>query len=230
MPTPGIPFDFERSLKTVSSFSFIHKYLPADRYIVRPPAALLVRAVLRTPVTPNQLTFASFLIGLLGGMTYLGGTPVLFALAGCLVMVSTIFDSADGMLARTRGIASRYGAFLDLFLDRVTDFAVLVGMSFGYYQYVQDVRYLVFGLLTVGLYFLQVSLWYIVGIYSEKNKYGEAAEAKSLTVFIIFVLSFFARLDAVLLVVFLLSLISLIGRTIRFVRRSPRGAEAPPAS
>ncbi|MDH7513694.1 MAG: hypothetical protein QHH14_12180 [Clostridiales bacterium] len=44
MTTPETPFDFQRSLKNVSSFSFIHKYLPVDRYIVRPPAALLARA------------------------------------------------------------------------------------------------------------------------------------------------------------------------------------------
>lgn len=222
------PFDFERSLKSVSSFSFIHKYLPADRYIVRPPAALLVRGVLGTSVTPNQLTVASFLLGLAGGLVYLGGTPLFFALAGCLVMLSTIFDSADGMLARTKNMASRFGAYLDLFLDRIADFAVLLGMSFGYYLYVQDVRYLVFGLLTIGLYFLQVCLYYVVNIYKGQDKSGEGAEAKSLAVFIIFVLSFFSRLDALLLMVFVLSVVSLIGRTVRFVRRAQAPA-APPS-
>ena len=228
MSKPETPFDFERSLKTVSSFSFIHKYLPADRYIVRPPAALLVRAVLGTSVTPNQLTVVSFLLGLAGGLVYLGGTPLFFALAGCLVMLSTIFDSADGMLARTKNMASRFGAYLDLFLDRIADYAVLLGMSFGYYFYVQDARYLVFGLLTIGLYFLQVCLYYVVNIYKGQDKSGEGAEAKSLVVFIIFVLSFFSRLDALLLLVFLLSVVLIIGRTIRFVRRA-QGPAAPPS-
>lgn len=228
MSTPETPFDFQRSLKSVSSFSFIHKYLPVDRYIVRPPAALLVRAVIRTSLTPNQLTVCSFLLGLAGGFVYLGGTPRFFALAGVLVMLSTILDCADGMLARTKNMASRFGAFMDLFLDRIADFAVLVGMSFGYYLYVQDVRYLIFGLLTVALYFLQVSLYYIVSIYKGRDKHGEAAEAKSLAVFIIFILSFFSRLDGLLLLVFLLSFISLIGRTVRFLRRGPGQAAFPP--
>lgn len=228
MSTPETPFDFQRSLKNVSSFSFIHKYLPVDRYIVRPPAALLVRAVLRTSLTPNQLTVCSFLLGIAGGFVYVGGTPLLFALAGILVMLSTIFDCADGMLARTKGMTSRFGAFLDLYLDRIADFAVLAGMSFGYYRHVGDARYLAFGLLTIGLYFLQVSLYYVVQIYKNRDKSGESAEAKSLVVFIIFVLSFFGRLDALLLLVFLLSVISLIGRTIRFVRRAPDRAAPPP--
>lgn len=216
---PDTPFDFQRSLKSVSSFSFIHKYLPVDRYVVRPPAALLVRAVFRTSLTPNQLTVCSFLFGLAGGVVYFGGTPLHFAWAGVLVMLSTIFDCADGMLARAKNVASRFGAFMDLFLDRITDFAVLVGMSFGYYFFVHDVRYLVFGLLTISLYFLQVSLYYIVNIYKGREKHGEAAEAKSLVVFIIFVGSFFGRLDVLLLLVFLLSFVSLIGRSVRFLGR-----------
>lgn len=219
MPAPDTPFDFQRSLKSVSSFSFIHRYLPVDRYIVRPPAALLVRAVFRTSLTPNQLTVCSFILGLAGGIVYLGGTLLYFGLAGVLVMLSTIFDCADGMLARAKNSTSRFGAFMDLFLDRITDFAVLVGMSFGYFFYIHDIRYLVFGLLTVGLYFLQVSLYYIVNIYKGRDKHGEAAEAKSLVVFIIFLGSFFGRLDVLLLLVFLLSLVSLIGRSVRFLGR-----------
>lgn len=229
MPTPeSYHFDFERSLKHVRAFPFIHKYLPADRYIVRPPAALLVRAVLRTSITPNQLTVCSFLLGVAAGFVYLGGTPFCFGLAGCLVMLSTIFDCADGMLARTKSMTSRFGAFLDLFLDRIADFAVLVGMSFGYYVFVQDVRYLVFGLLTVALYFLQVCLYYIIILYKRLDRNGEGAEAKSLVVLIIFILSFFSRLDWLLALVFILSVVSLIGRTIRFLRRAPDRVPVPP--
>ena len=44
------------------------------------------------------------------------------------------------MLARAKGMTSRYGAFLDLFLDRIADFAVLTGASFGYYRYTGSVR------------------------------------------------------------------------------------------
>ena len=64
--------------------------------------------------------------------------PAFFALAGCLALVSTIFDAADGMLARAKGLTSRYGAFLDLFLDRVADFAVLAGATYGYFRYVRS--------------------------------------------------------------------------------------------
>lgn len=228
MSTPRTPFDFERALKHDTAFSFVHRYLPVDRFIVRPPAALLVRAVLGTSVTPNQLTVCSFVLGLAGGFAYLGGTRFYFALAGTLVMLSTIFDCADGMLARTKNMVSRFGAYLDLFLDRIADFAVLVGMSVGYSLYVQDFRYLVFGLLTVGLYLLQVNLFYVVNTYKGRETGGGASEAKCLVAFLIFALSILGRLDAILGLVFLIAFISLIGRSIRFLARGP-GQTAPPS-
>jgi phosphatidylglycerophosphate synthase len=229
MSTSDSQYDFQKSMKSVSSYPFIHKYLPIDRYIIRPPASLLVRAVFNTSITPNQLTVCSFLLGLAAGIAYLGGTPLSFVLGGFLAMFSTVFDCSDGMLARGRNMTSRYGAYLDLFLDRIVDFAVLMGASFGFYKYTGDFRILVFGLVTVGFYFLQVSLYYINNLYTRSEKKGEGAEAKSLAVFVIFVFSLLRRPDGFLLGVFLMAFPGTIIKLIRFLRkgRDPAAAPAP---
>jgi len=227
MSTPESQYEFQKSMKSVSSYPFIHKYLPIDRYIIRPPASLLVRAVFNTSVTPNQLTVCSFLFGLAAGFAYLGGTSLLFVLGGVLVMISTVFDCADGMLARAKNMTSRYGAYLDIFLDRIADFVVLLGASFGYSRFTGDTRILVFGLLTIGLYFLQVSLYYINNIYTRSEKSGEGAEAKSLAVFCIFVFSLLRRPDGILLGVFLMAFPGTIIKLIRFLRKGRDPAAAP---
>lgn len=227
MSTPEPAYDFQRSMKNVSSYPFIHKYLPFDRYFIRPPASLLVKAVFKTSVTPNQLTICSFLFGLAAGVVYLGGTYAYFVVAGSLALVSTIFDAADGMLARGRGQTSRYGAFLDLFLDRIADFVVLAGASFGYYRQTQSFRFLVFGLVTIGLYFLQVSLYYINNLYVRSDKNGEGAEAKSLAVFLIFAFSLAGRPDGILLGVFLMALPGTIIKLVRFLRKGKDAAAVP---
>ena len=47
---------------------------------------------------------------------------------GCiLIVVSAIFDSVDGYLARSNGIENPYGAFLDSTMDRFSDFFYLLG-------------------------------------------------------------------------------------------------------
>jgi phosphatidylglycerophosphate synthase len=227
MSTPESEFDFQKSMKNVRSYPFIHKYLPIDRYIIRPPAALLVRALYKTSVTPNQLTMCSFLFGLAAGIAYLGGAPAFFVLGGILAMISTIFDCGDGMLARGKAMTSRYGAFLDLFLDRIADFAVLSGAAFGYFKFTQSIRFLVFGLVTIGLYFLQVCLYYINNLYTRSDKNGEGAEAKSLAVFLIFVFSVLGRPDGILYGVFLMAFPGTIIKLIRFLRKGRDAAAAP---
>jgi phosphatidylglycerophosphate synthase len=227
MSTPESDYDFQKSMKNVSSYPFIHKYLPVDRFIIRPPAALLVKALFKTSITPNQLTMCSFLFGLAGGVAYLGGAPAFFVLGGFLAMISTIFDCADGMLARGKAMTSRYGAFLDLFLDRIADFAVLSGAAFGYFKFTQSIRFLIFGLVTIGLYFLQVSLYYINNLYTRSEKSGEGAEAKSLAVFLIFVFSLAGRPDGILLGVFLMAFPGTIIKMVRFLRKGREAAAAP---
>ncbi len=228
MSKPDTLFEYQKALKSVSSYPFVHKYLPIDRYIVRPPASLIVRAVFKTSVTPNQLTLCSFLFSLVAAVAFFLGKPIFFTLGGVLAMISMIFDCADGMLARAKNMTSRYGAYLDIFLDRIADFVVLLGASFGYSRYTGDARILVFGLLTIALYFLQVTLYYINVIYTRSEKSGEGAEAKSLAVFVIFVFSLLQRPDGFLLGVFLMASFGTIIKVIRFLRKG-RGQAAAPA-
>ncbi|MCJ7484545.1 MAG: hypothetical protein MUQ25_00060, partial [Candidatus Aminicenantes bacterium] len=68
MNKPDTPFEYQKALKNVSSYPFVHKYLPIDRFIIRPPASLIARAVFKTSVTPNQLTVCSFLFSLVAGL------------------------------------------------------------------------------------------------------------------------------------------------------------------
>ena len=229
MSTPETRFEFVKSMKNVSSYPFIHKFLPFDRYAIRPPASLIVKAVLKTSVTPNQLTKTSFVFALLAGAAYAGGTRTFFALAGCLSLVSTIFDAADGMLARTKAMTSRYGAYLDLFLDRIADFAVMAGASYGCYRHAGDWRFLVFGLLTIGLYFLQLALYYINNLYMGSEKSGEGAEAKSMAVFFIFIAPIAGHPEWFLAGIFVMGIISLPSKFIRFMRKGRAPAAAPSA-
>jgi CDP-L-myo-inositol myo-inositolphosphotransferase len=230
MNKPDTPFEYQKALKNVSSYPFVHKYLPIDRFIIRPPASLIARAVFKTSVTPNQLTVCSFLFSLVAGLAFFLGKPAFFTLGGILAMTSMIFDCADGMLARAKNMTSRYGAYLDIFLDRIADFVVLLGASIGYARFKGDTRILIFGLLTIALYFLQVSLYYINNIYTRSEKSGEGAEAKSLAVFVIFIFSLLHRPDGFLLGVFLMASLGTVIKLVRFLKKGKGQAVAPAPS
>lgn len=219
-------YDFQRSMKQVSSYPFLQRYLPADRYLVRPPASLIVKAVFKTRVTPNQLTLCSFGFALVAGLAYAAGSVPFFVLGGCLALISTIFDAADGMLARAKSLTSRYGAYLDLFLDRIADFAVMGGAAAGIFRHGRSYAFLVFSLVTIALYFLQLALYYINVLYTRAEKNGEGAEAKSLAVVFIFLSSVAGHPELFLIGIFAMSFTGVFVKLVRFLRkgRAPEAA------
>ena len=85
-----------------------------------------------SPVTPDQLTFASFGCAVAGAAVLFGldhQWPTLIA-AALLFQASYILDCADGQLARIRGQYSRHGWRLDLYSDRLTETIVIISVTY----------------------------------------------------------------------------------------------------
>ncbi len=89
-------------------------------YVMRPLAAGAVSVLAKTSVTPNQLTLVSLGIFVVAAFLlvtlpdHLGGIVALLVLE-----LSYLFDCADGMLARHKGLASREGHLFDFFTDEL---------------------------------------------------------------------------------------------------------------
>ena len=81
----------------------------------------------RTGLHPNTLSIAGFVLAVASGIAIAGGY---IALAGWLFLLSGSFDALDGALARTAGMETRFGAFLDSFLDRYADASVLLALIY----------------------------------------------------------------------------------------------------
>jgi phosphatidylglycerophosphate synthase len=52
---------------------------------------------------------------------------------GLLILASGSFDVLDGIIARTNGKRTRFGAFLDSTLDRYADSMLFIGVSWYFY-------------------------------------------------------------------------------------------------
>jgi hypothetical protein len=84
-----------------------------DLHFFRPLGFGIARRLVQTRVTPDQVTLASLLIGLAAGHLLYYESPALNLVGIALFVVSDIFDSADGQLARMRGTSTRFGRILD---------------------------------------------------------------------------------------------------------------------
>lgn len=104
---------------------------PVDVYVHRPLAYLLARALLPTPVSPNLVTLASMGIGVYSAVLIVSSVPHHFQWAALCAFLSTVFDCADGQLARMRKTSSVIGRMLDGTADVIVTAAILIGG--GYY-------------------------------------------------------------------------------------------------
>jgi phosphatidylglycerophosphate synthase len=181
---PTDKFDYQKSVQKTED-KFIFQFLRIDKYVNRPLASLIVRAVYRTGVTPNQLTLLAFALGLAGAYSFSRGTPSAFLVGGLLAQASSIMDNADGMLARARNQMSEFGAQLDIYLDRVNEFFLLICIALGQYRYSGSIELLIVGLAATAIYFLQVSLFYLTKNFVRDFQKGETGELRSWMMFLI---------------------------------------------
>jgi phosphatidylglycerophosphate synthase len=84
-----------------------------DLRFFRPIGARITNVLYPTRATPDQVTLISLVIGLVAGHLFLYTNPWINAAGFGLFIVSDLFDSADGQLARRRGTSTRLGRALD---------------------------------------------------------------------------------------------------------------------
>ena len=134
-------YSYRNSIKSDKSDELINTYL------LRPIAGIIVWALYYTPITPNQVTLASIVSGIVAALFYLKGTAGAFIAAGLLISLKDILDSADGQLARAKQQQSRTGRFLDSIGDFVVDAAVFGSIGWTLYQLNNDWLMLLMALL-----------------------------------------------------------------------------------
>jgi phosphatidylglycerophosphate synthase len=143
-----VTYEYKKSLKSAQSDELI------NTYVLRPIAGVIVRALYRTPVTPNQVTVASTIAGLFAATLYLNGEVFTTAIAGLFVTLKDVLDSADGQLARAKKQYSRIGRFLDSLGDFIVDLALFGAIGWVLYLSTGDWKLIVlsaFGLFGITL-------------------------------------------------------------------------------
>jgi len=100
-------------------------------FFLRRVSKLLTWAAVKIGATPNQVTLASFAIGLYAAFLFAQGDTWSLIGGAILLQVSIIVDCVDGELARYTRKFSELGAWLDAITDRVKEYAVFLGLAYG---------------------------------------------------------------------------------------------------
>lgn len=97
------------------------------RYVYRPLSVPAASVLAGTPISPNQVTYASAALSFAGGVAFARRA---FVLGAVLTLLGSLTDCVDGDLARMTGRASKSGSYLDHVFDRWTDAALVIGLTF----------------------------------------------------------------------------------------------------
>ena len=83
----------------------------------------------RSGVTPNQITLLGVVVQAVG--SYLIVVDRL-AEAGFVLIAAALLDTVDGAVAKARGLTTKFGAFLDSTMDRLSDALVFLPIAWLY--------------------------------------------------------------------------------------------------
>ena len=118
---------------------------PVSKILNRPISLRISKLLLKTGITPNQISVLSTIIGLIGASFFFNGEYFYLILGGIIIHIHSIVDGCDGEVARLKLRQSKYGGWLDSVLDRYVDAAVILGLVYGYWSVNGDITIWVIG-------------------------------------------------------------------------------------
>jgi phosphatidylglycerophosphate synthase len=129
-------------LLTLPVYAVVSRGRPIDPEVARRPKTILLghwvrdwimwvigpmeRGFVRAGLSPDVFNVLGALLGLGAGVAFAAGD---FALAGWLILLGGAADIFDGRIARARGLANKYGEFLDSTLDRFAETFTYTGLA-----------------------------------------------------------------------------------------------------
>ena len=119
----------------------------------------LTKRLMRTSVTPNQITLGSAAVGIMGAFFLAQPSQVWQVLGSLLFLLSTIIDGCDGEIARLTFQESAFGAKLDLIMDNVVHLVLFPSIALGLYRREYETLYFVLGGLTLGGILVSIAVY-----------------------------------------------------------------------
>lgn len=103
----------------------------SSKYIFTPISRALSLILVRTPVTPNQITVFWGLLMIFSSILFFFGDWVLNIIGGIGWIIAYALDYSDGDIARYKDLRSRRGGYQDLVNHRATYPLMMFGIGFG---------------------------------------------------------------------------------------------------
>jgi len=187
---------------------------PVSYWLNRPISTRLSKFLVNFNITPNQISFFSFVLSMIAAGLFTLGNYWFLALGGIIAQFASIIDGSDGEVARLKYLSSDYGGWFDAVLDRYADAFLLFGLT--WYVYSQNLSpwALRIGFLAIIGSFM---LSYTADKYDKlmKNRIQKGVRmGRDVRVFLIFLGAIFNQVYPVLIVIAVLMNLETIRRIV----------------
>ena len=116
---------------------------PLIRQCSQPCSAILVKL----PITPNQITTASLLLGVTGGIFFISSNFETQLIGSFIFFLSYILDNCDGEVARYKNLTSSFGEEFDTFVDWIVHAFFFATLGYGTWLETENLIWLWVGLI-----------------------------------------------------------------------------------
>ncbi len=133
--------ELKKALKQEDSFFSIYFY--------RKISLRITWLLIRTKITPNQVTLFSLILSIIAALLFVPGIYSYSILGIVFLHLSFLMDHVDGEIARYKNLKSPFGAWFDQITDRIMESLVFISITIGIYNNTNNYLVFIFGMLAV---------------------------------------------------------------------------------
>jgi len=143
--------------------------------LIRHLSYRLTPVLLKTSITPNQITAVSLLFGLMCAVCFILGNYITGIIGALFLTASYTLDNCDGEVARTKNMSSEFGAKFDDIVDWLVDTSFFAALGYGTSQVTEQPFWFWLGLAAAA----GATIDYIIDLnYHSKNKKKEGSKTR----------------------------------------------------
>ncbi len=126
-------------------FKSNYEKLPAyPRYVTHKISIRIVKLLLYSRITPNQITLSSVVVGIISSIMFASVTPIYFFIGALMLELYYIIDAVDGQLARYKKLSSMTGGYFDYISNYIVHPCVFFCIGLGLVRHSGDILPIVF--------------------------------------------------------------------------------------
>lgn len=174
---------------------------PVSHWLNRPISTRISKFLVYFDITPNQISFVSFVLSVIAAGLFALGNYWFLALGGIIAQFASILDGSDGEVARLKYLSSDHGGWFDAVLDRYADAFLLFGLTwYVYRQYLSQWALIIGFVAIIGSFMLSYTADKYDNLMKSRIKKG-IRMGRDVRVFMIFLGAIFNQPYLVLIVI-----------------------------